>query len=216
MTTAVALASACVIAGLWYWFAVRLNRRRAVEVLRWIEGALDGQGHVVGIRWITPSRFLVPLRLASGFRQAAVMVQLPPLEMPFQWLAAKLHKQEETLTFQADLEFPPSFSLEVQNHRWFARTDKDLKPNGKGWNFEQSGPFVLTTRMDWQREMSGVVNSLVSCRAKEFHNVVFRKDSPHFSATVPLDSISPNALCRYEVFSSLRELATAASEANSY
>ena len=79
----------------WYWLSIRHNRRKAVLVLRWMESALAGQGHVIGIRWLAASRFRVPLRFTSGvFNRAWVLVELSPCEMPLKWLPRPWHLPE--------------------------------------------------------------------------------------------------------------------------
>lgn len=113
--------------------------------------------------------------------------------------------------FEADLDWAPPFSLELQSYRLFARTRKDLPPDAPGWDFEQTTPFILTTRKDWQREITSVITSLLSHPDRQFLSIAFSQKSPHFTATMALDSISPSSTCRTEIFDSLRELAAGAS-----
>lgn len=134
-----------------------------------------------------------------------------PRELPLNWLAGKIKNAQETLVFEADLDWAPPFSLELQSYRLFARTRKDLEPDAPGWEFEQVTPFVLTTRKDWQKEITGVITSLLSCPERQFLSIAFKRESPHFTATLPLDSIAPTSAARTEIFDSLRELATGAS-----
>jgi hypothetical protein len=102
----------------WYFGFLRYNRRKALQILNWIERAFHGHGQVAGVRWESTCRFRVQLRLSSSiFRQASLAIQLLPRELPFSWLSSRLRRQHETLTFQADLDCPPSFNLEVHNHR---------------------------------------------------------------------------------------------------
>ena len=84
-----------------------------------IRTALGGHAQVVGIYWISSSRFHLRLRLFPEiFRHCSVAVQLIPRELPLSWLLSWYRNQRETLTFEADLDVPPSFSLEVHNQRW--------------------------------------------------------------------------------------------------
>jgi hypothetical protein len=193
----------------WRFWSDRKMKRRAFEVLGWIDGLICGQGHVTGITWQSSSSFRLPLRLRSNtFRNASLRVKLISGQMP---LLAKLRDVQETLVFEADLDWAPPFSLELQSYRMFARTRKDLSPEAPGWHFEQTTPFILPTRKDWQKEVTSVISSLVSCPERQFLSIVFRRESPHFSATMALDSIAPSSSCRTEIFDSLRELATGAS-----
>ena len=158
------------------------------------------------------SSFCLPLKLrAHTFRNANLRVHLIPREQPLKWVASKVRHKQETLTFEADLDWAPSFTLELQSYRLFARSQKNLTPETLGWDFEQTTPFILTTRKDWQKEITAVISSLLSCQDRQFLSIAFSQTSPHFTATLALDSISPTSTSRTEIFHSLRELATGAS-----
>jgi hypothetical protein len=196
----------------WHFYFTRRSKQRAFEIVGWIEALLTGHGHIAGIEWQSASKFQVPLRLRSAtFRNASLDVQMLRRELPLNWIVGKVRAEQELLTFRADLDLAPPFTLELQSYRLFARTRKDLKPEAPGWNFEQASPFVLTTRKDWQREITSVISSLLSCPERHFLSIAFSRRSPHFSATLALDSIAPESQCRTEIFDSLRELATGAS-----
>ncbi len=196
----------------WHYYFGRKSKSRALEVLGWIDSLLSGHGRVTGVIWQGSSSFYSPLHLRSNaFRNASMHVNLTPRELPFRWLMGKLKNAQETVTFEADLDWAPTFSLELQSCRMFARTRKDLSPEDPGWQFEQSTPFILTTRKDWQKEITAVISNLVSSPERQFLTIAFRRESPHFSATLALDSIAPTSACRTEIFDSLRELATGAS-----
>ncbi len=198
--------------GLWYlWFA-RSNRKRALRIHRWIEAAFADHGQIVAVHWTSNSRFHLRLRLSSNlFLRACLMVQLLPRELPFHWLIARLRNKRETVTFEADLDCPPVFNLEVRNHRWCGRTHKRLAGDERCSLVEHSGPFVLTTRNDWQREIMTMMTALVASRDCDFLSVSFRRTTPHFSATVPLDTFSPESQTDSDLFDVLRELAAGAS-----
>lgn len=196
----------------WYFYSSHRSRQRAFEVLGWIEALISGQGHVAGIKWESSSSFNVPLRLrTNAFHNASLKVNFIPRELPLKWIARRLKKDQETLIFQADLDWAPPFTLELRSHRLFARTRKDLAPEAPGWDFQQTTPFVLTTRKDWQKEITSIISSLLSCPERQFLSIGFCQNSPHFTATLALDSIAPTSACRTEIFNSLRELATGAS-----
>jgi hypothetical protein len=196
----------------WNFYFARRSKQRAFEVLGWIEALLCGQGHVAGIKWENSSSFQVPLHLRSNaFRNASLRVHLVPRELPLNWLIGRLKNAQEMLVFEADLDWAPPFSLELQSCKLFARTQKHLQPETPGWSFEQTTPFILTTRKDWQKEITAVIASLLSCHDRQFLSIAFRRQSPHFSATLALDSISPASTTRAEIFESLRELAAGAS-----
>jgi hypothetical protein len=193
----------------WYLIATRYSRRRAGEIGRWIQTALAGQGQVTAVRRISSSRLRVPIRLSHGvFRQAIVLVDMIPYELPFHWIASKLKGQSETLTFQADLDLPPAFALHVQNFRWYARSSRKSPRSANGWTFEQAEPVVISTRADWQKEIFSTMTSLARGNTHDFLSIDFQRRSPHFSVTLPLEAISPDSPVRSCVFESMKELAS--------
>jgi hypothetical protein len=205
-----------VVAGLilvtgWYVAFVRHNRRRAAEILIWIRTAFSGHAQVLGIHWSSSSRFHVRLRLNSGaFQHSYMVVQLTPKEFFINWLLNKIRQQQELATFQADLEPAPSFNLDVHNQRWCGRSRRGSRLNPERGVIENFGPFVLTTRNDWQREITAMIDALVASRDSDFLSISFRKTSPHLSATVALDSLAPQNAGGNGVFHVLRELADCA------
>jgi hypothetical protein len=206
------LLSVAVFCAVWYGLALRHHRRRALDVLRWIEFALDGQGQPTGMRWVGQSRFKVPLRLTCGiFHRAWLLVDLTPSEMPLRWLFSKVSGQREMLTFQADLDLPPAFTLEVHNLRWVARTSRRPPTNRGTWHFERTGPFVITTRMDWRKEISCAMSSLARSVNQDLLDISFQRRSPHFSASLPLATIAPGSPTRTCMFETMRELAASSS-----
>ncbi len=196
---------------LWYLWFRRHNRRKSIHVLQRIKTAFAGHAQIIGVRWAGASRFSVRLKVLSTlFQHASVLVELYPRELPLNWLWSRLRKRKETLTFEADLECPPAFNLEVHNHRWCGRT-RTFPKDHRRIAVDTCGPFVLTTRNDWQREITTMMTALVASRDCDFLTVSFRRTSPHFTATVPLDSLSPESQCEAEIFNVLRELASCAS-----
>jgi hypothetical protein len=211
-TLAVYVVCAAVLVLAWYFGFVAYNRRQARQIMGWLEKALTGQGQILGIQWLRPSLFQAPLRLrTSVFQHPAVLVRIAPRELPFSWLAKWWRREPDTLIFEADFDFPPGFSLEVRNHRWCGRTTRRFSSSPEHWQFEQTTPIVLTSRRHWEREVSSMMNALLGCRERDFLRLAFSKRSPHFSATVPLESISPDADSSGNVFEMLRELAGGAS-----
>lgn len=201
---------AAVIVGAWYRWCVRSNRNRAIQVLQWIENSLAGEGHVTGIRWLTDSEFEVPVRMSTAlFRRASFLVRISPKQLPLQWLFRRLQpKAPDTITFQADMDSRPGMNMELQTQRWFARSSKDLNLSGKGWQFVSATPVVVTTRLDWKKEVTSAVYSLVDCEHRENLNLRFSKKSPNFKATLPLETLEPTAEGHHPVGEIFRQLAS--------
>jgi len=209
-----ALVAAAVLA-LWYLGFARFNRRRATQILRWIHAASAGHGQLGRVHWSSPSRFHVGVWLSSySFQHAWITVEMLPRELPLNWFVSWCRRRQETATFDADLDCAPNFNLEVHNHRWLGPPRARISANTRDqWNLVRPGPFVLTTRTDWHRDLTNMMHALVASRDSDFIKVSFRKKSPHFSATVPLISLSPTSQSAAALFDVLRELATGASAA---
>src|SRR5579864_1703280 len=195
---------------LWHALALRHNRRRALEVLRWIEGTLGEQGQASGISWVTRSRFKVPLRLRCGlFHRAWMMVDFRPSEFPLRWLAGRIAGTREVLTFHADIDLPPTFSFHIHNFRWCAQSSRT--PGKSKVEVEQCGRFVISTRMDWQKEVTAAMGSLSRNENREFLEINFQRRTPHFSATLPLEAVAPGSPVRECMLETMRDVAASAS-----
>jgi len=205
----VAVTALCVT---WYCVSVRRKREKAKEIVRWIQASLAGRGHVVGISWTAASRFRVPLRLTCGvFRRAWVFVEMRTQPTPIHWLVNQIKGPREVITFQADLDCPPTFSLQMQNFRWFARSSSKTEIEHAGWQFERLPSVMITTKPESQKEIAGTMTSLSRGDNGEFLEVSFQRRSPHFSATLPLDALAPEAPARTYVLDAMREMAGSAS-----
>lgn len=183
----------------WYAGFVHYNRRRGVAVLQWIQAACLGKGRILNPRWQSSSCLLkATLQLSSRwFENARLTIRLLPRPIPVSWLLSRWRKQEETLIFEADMGFPPGFHMDVIRHRWSGHTSAQKSahrsaktPKTRHWSVTRTTPVVLTTKEDWPAELSALVNALTSWRDKDFLSVSFNRTSPHFTATVALQSLS--------------------------
>jgi hypothetical protein len=182
---------------LWYVWFVRYNRRRAGNVLRWVQAACLGKGNVGDLHWqASSSRLKATLSLSSRwFEDAHLTIRLLPRPLPVQWALSRWRQQQETLTFEANMGFPPGFHLDVIRHRWSGRSaTKSLGTKkstaARAWTLTRPGPVILTTKDNWPIELTPVVNALASWRDKDFVGVRFNSTSPHFTATVALENLS--------------------------
>jgi hypothetical protein len=184
------VAVALALSFLWYGWFVRYNRRRAAGVLQWVQAACMGKGRIADLRWqASSSRLKATLHLSSRwFEDARLTIRLLPRPLPVQWALCRWQQQEETLTFEADMGFPPGFHLDVIRHRWSGHSG--AKSSTRPWTVHHPGPVILTTKEDWPAELSPVVNALASWRDKDFVGVRFNSRSPHFTATVALENLS--------------------------
>ena len=176
---------------LWYCCLARYNRRKGALALRWVEAACSGKGRIVETRWRGTCRLQASLGFAAHwFENARVTVRLLPRPIPLRWLLSLWRKQKETLTFEADLDYVPSFQLQIFRHRWLTHRHGHLASRSKTWTISRPGPVVLTTRTQWTQELTPVVNTLMTSRGHHLITVRFRPESPHLAATVALESLS--------------------------
>ena len=202
---------------LWYAWFVRYNRRRAAGVLQWVQEACLGKGRIMDLRWqASSSRLKATLNLSSRwFENAHLTIQLLPRPLPVQWALSRWRQQQETLSFEADMGFPPGFHLDVIRHRWAGHTEgksSGSKPptGAHAWTIHRPGPVILTTKEDWPAELNPVVNALASWRDKDFVGVRFNSTSPHFTATVVLENLSDQKAAA-TLLNLFRELAASSS-----
>jgi len=224
--------AALALSFLWYAWFVRYNRRRAGAVLHWVQAACLGKGEIVDLRWqASSSKLRATLHLSSRwFEEARLTIRLLPRPLPLQWAVSLWRRQPETLTFEANMGFPPGFHLDVIRHRWSGHSganilgSKELEANRvksknsrskrstgtRAWTISRPGPVILTTKEDWPVELSPVVNALASWRDKDFVGVRFNSKSPHFTATVSLENLSDQKAAA-SLLGLFRELAASSS-----
>jgi len=204
---------AVVLLGVWYALFAAYNRRRGAEALRWIQSACAGKGRIVDFRWLNSSRLHARLQFPSrSFENARVTLKFCPRALPVHWVLSRLHKQKETLTFEADLGGSPLFRLDVIRHRWCAHSRGVIsrKRHEREWDIYEPGPIVLTTRTHWKEDSTSELNTLMTVRQQDVLQVRFRPESPQFSATIALDALhDPRTAAGF--LTTLRELASGAS-----
>lgn len=177
---------------LWYAWFVRYNRRRGAALLQWVQAACLGKGRILQTEWQrSSSQLRATLRLSSRwFEDIHLTIRLLPRATPLQWALSHWRKSAETLVFEADLGFPPGFDLDVIRRRWSGHSLKKQSSATRVWTISRPGPVILTTKDDWPMELTPLINALTSWRDKDFLSVRFKPTSPHFTATVALDTLS--------------------------
>ncbi len=196
---------------LWYACLAYYNRRRGAQALSWVEKACAGKARIVGKKWHGTAHLQAHMGFAARwFENAQVTVRLLPRPSPLHWCLSLWRRQEETITFEADLDPVPGFQLQVFQHRWLTRKHTQMAHHSRDWEIFRPGPVVLTTRTQWNDEVTPVVNALMTSRGHNLLSVRFRNQSPHFSATLPLESVS-NGQAAASFLNVLRELAAGAS-----
>jgi len=190
---------------LWYYLFSRYNEKRAIQVVDRMR--LAWRGRVLSRRWSGTSRLHIGMQLPSAlFGSAHITIRLLPRAHPIHWLKRRLDSQIETVTIETDLERAPTFSLKVHNHRWSGHLARRALSKNHPWVIHRSGPMVLTTCEDWEAEQNPVLTALLMARQSEFTDVALKPQSPHLTATLPVDALTDYASA-LQVFEKLRELA---------
>jgi hypothetical protein len=202
----------CVIVGAllvvaWYGLLLRLNRRRALRVLRWLEGALAAHGRICAVEWFSPSHFRARLMLSgSAFLHPSLDARMAPREMPLRWLLWRWQRRQETLTFEADLPSPPRQSMEIGRTRGTGLTRRWMRIDGQ-WSTAKVVSLFISSQPEWQPEISSRMSAVVCARELEFLSISFRPRTPNFSVTFLLRASLADPPGELKVFESLRELA---------
>jgi hypothetical protein len=186
------VAVALTLSVFWYVWFVHYNRKRAGNVVQWVQAACLGKGRIAELKWqASSSRLKATLHFSSRwFEEARLTISLLPRPLPVQWALSRWRHQQETLTFEANMGFPPGFHLDVIRHRWSGHSGAKKASSTRAWTVTRPGPVILTTREDWPIELNPVVSALASWREKDFVGVRFNPSSPHFTATVALENLS--------------------------
>jgi len=180
-------------------------------VLQWVESACAARGRVVETKWLNASRLQAHFSFATHwFENARITIKLLPRPIPVQWALCLWRRQKETLTFEADLDYSPTFHLEISRHRWLTQRPKEISNPERNWTISRPGPVVLTTRTEWTHELTPVVNTLMTSRGHSLLTVRFRPDSPNLAATIPLEALSDEEATA-AFLTVLRDLAAGAS-----
>lgn len=184
-------AGATLLVGLWHFCLSRYNRRKGKQALRWVEAACSNRARIEQARWIGSSRLQANLRFAAHrFENARITIRLLPRPLPVQWLTSRWHKERETLTFEADLDYVPGIHLEVLRHHWVTHSDKRMLRSNRNWTVSRPGPVVLTTSRQWRQELPPIVSTLTTTRGHSLLNVRLSPRSPHLAATVDLEILA--------------------------
>ena len=195
----------------WYGWFSHVNRRRAIQVLRWLQGALADYGQICSVSWSNSSSVRARLLLSGhAFRHPVLEVHLAPRQLPLQWAIWRWRRRQEPLISQANLTAPPAESLEISRMRW------SVFPHG-GVSVSAAAPRVtvstlyISTREIRQSQSSNPIHGVVTTRDFEFLALSFRPTTPHFSATLPLQETMRYPCRELAFIDSLRELARSSS-----
>ena len=172
------------LAALAVWYrSLRLTRRhRALEVVTWLQGGVAGRGRVLGTRWVGPAELLAPLDLESHrLYSSSAHVRLGGPSCP------------DFLTLRCDLDYPPSFAIEVTCERW-KLVPADAPPNfGEGPRVQtrRLGVYMVTAEHRVTQNYRELMRSLLNSKGLQLERLLLSPVSPHLELSLNVDFASP-------------------------
>jgi hypothetical protein len=162
-------------------------RQRVLFLLRWVDDSLAGHGHISSIRWVSARQIEVPVRLRSGVLRKACFSFSLPGSLTWELIRNRFRKpQDASIEFTADLDATPGFAVEMRTMRWFARSRPNLEPT-ENWNFVSADPILITTKLEWEKEINRAFQALMSSHRGCGLDLRFQRKSPHFVARFEVD-----------------------------
>ena len=166
----------------WYCSVAQTRRHRALEVVTWLQAGLAGRGRVVGTRWQGATELLASLDLESHrLYSASAHVRLGG------------PRCLDLLTLCCDLDYPPSFEIEVTCERW-KLVPADAPPNfGEGPHVQtrRLGVYVVTAEQRVTENYRELMRSLLNSRQLRVERLRLRPVSPHLELSLNLNFTSP-------------------------
>ena len=166
----------------WYCSVMQARRQRALEVVTWLQAGLAGRGRVLGTRWLGPAELLATLDLEfHRLYSASAHVRLGgPNSL-------------DSLTLRSDLDYPPSFPVEVACERW-KLVPADAPPGfGDGPNMQtrRLGVYVVTCEQRVTQNYRELMRSLLGSQPLQVEHLVLSPVSPHLELNLNLNFASP-------------------------
>ncbi len=166
----------------WYFSLVQTRRRRALEVVTWLQTGLAGRGRVLGTRWLGPTDLFATLDLDNNRLYAAsVHAHLGARTRP------------DHVTLRCDLDFPPRFAAEVASERW-TLAPADSPPGFSetpGVQTHRLGVYVLTSDQGVVQKYRELIRSMLSLQPLQLERLLLSPESPHLELSVNLDFAAP-------------------------
>ena len=167
---------------IWYWSVAQARRHRALEVVTWLQGGLAGGGRVLGTRWQGPNELLAQLDLESHrLYTTSAHVSLGGPNCP------------DVLTLRCDLDYPPSFAIEVTCERWKLVPDAAPPNFGEGPRVQtrRLGVYVVTAEPRVTQNYRELTRSLLNSQAIQVERLLLSPVSPHLELSLNLNFASP-------------------------
>jgi hypothetical protein len=171
---------------LWYPFGRQMNRRRSLQVLRWLREGIRVYEGQASVNWIGASAFRVDVQGAlAPFKRVGMMVLLEARELLLLWVINRLRGQRDILVIKGDLRLKPKGDLEVTRRGWRAgRAMRVLEK--EGWIVDDLNEMLIALKGD--KEVASKLASIFS-EAAGLVRLSLRKKSPHLVANFHLSGL---------------------------
>lgn len=186
----IALSIALVV---WYLVGSWLNRRRGLDLLRWIREGVRTLGGEATMQWLgRTSGFQVTVRkVKHPFRRIEMMVLLESREVLLLWLLNHLRGQRDSLILKADLRTTPKSEVEIVPRR--GRISKKILKaiEGEAWakgEVEDTGLIVLRKGKEVAK-LAEKLAPLLHEYAPHVLRLSLKKNSPHLLVNLSLPGL---------------------------
>jgi hypothetical protein len=183
----------CLLLAVWFLLGIWYNRRRAREIVRWLEGGREVLGGRVGKVWIgvTGSGLRVPIDNPSPpFRRLDLIVRLESRENLPLWLFERAQGKRDQLTFLAWLRSPGQCeqeavplgsaldrALQTQTDHPWQRTD--VPPH-----------WVIAQRGGLSEEQTEALREFITTYDRRLGRFSRRQSEPHLLIQMSLGELS--------------------------
>lgn len=194
---------------LWYVVGMRINRRRAVTLVRQVRDSLQPFGGTATIRWFGRSAFRVEAdQLASPLIRLGISVLLEPRETFFLWAVGRLRGRRDWLVTGVSLGDRVAASFEVYHPKRRGAFQVASEIREKEWREEPLAgrPPLLCAAPDADgRALAREILTMLG--GTEVWRVGLRPEAPHLTISLPIPATETKT--PLPIFAALPRLAQA-------
>lgn len=173
---------------LWYVVGMRINRRRAVTLVRQVRDSLQPFGGTATIRWFGRSAFRVEAdQLAAPLIRLGISVLLEPRETFFLWAVGRLRGRRDWLVTGVSLGGRVGASFEVYHPKRRGAFQVASEIREKEWREEPLAgrPPLLCAAPDADgRALAREILNMLG--GTEVWRVGLRPEAPHLTISLPI------------------------------
>jgi hypothetical protein len=173
---------------LWYVVGMRINRRRAVLLVRQVRESIEPFGGTATIRWFGRSAFRVEAeQLAAPFSRLGISVLLEPRETFVLWVIGRLRGRRDWLVTGVTLTGQVTKSFEVYHPRRRGAFQVASDIRDKGWRqdaFPGRAPLLFAAPDADGQALAREAMTLLA--RTEVWRVGLRPEAPQLTVSLPV------------------------------